>query len=180
MYYRKNSNSVEGDVRAVFDVKPQGWFGRMADAVMVPCMYLVSGTFHEAPQRTHVWNYRKMTQEEVMRPFSRKMVKVEGIKGEYEPDDVLFPFLHVPILFGWRNYVVLKPQAMSKTWFIGWVCEDDTGGISKIPLRGKVRMLIGPHEVEFFGIENGRQIKLLECGRGKIGNGGAYCKVPLL
>jgi len=166
-------------VSELFNVKPQGLVGAWADVLMVPFMYLASGTFRESPQRTHFWNNRKLTQGEIRQLLPRKMVKVEGIKGEYDPADVLFPFLHIPILFGWRNYIALQPQVNPKAWFIGWVT-GGTGGISRIPLKGRVRMLIGPGDVEFFAIENGRQITLLKGGRGKIGQGGPYGKLPLL
>ena len=165
---------------ALINVKPQGLVGAWADVLMVPLMYLASGTFRESPRRARFfWNNRKLSQDEVKQLRSKIMVKVKGIKGEHDPADVLFPFLHIPILFGWRNYVVLKPQARVKVWFIGRVT-GDTGGISRVPLSGGVRMLIGPGDVEFFAIENGKQIKLLEYGRGKIGWDGPFRKFPLL
>ena len=164
---------------AQFEVKPEGWLEKLADTLMVPFMCLAAGTFKEYPRRTLFWNHRDLTPDEIRRLLPKMMVKVEGIEGELDPSETVYLIPYMPICGGWKNYIVLQPQVNPKAWFIGWVT-GGTGGISRIPLKGRVRMLIGPGDVEFFAIENGRQITLLKGGRGKIGQGGPNGKLPLL
>lgn len=156
-----------------FDIKPQGWLGRIADAVMVPLKYLASGTLRESPRRTIFWNHRVLTKLETERLLPEMMVKVEGIQGELDPSET--PLAYIPACGGWRNYIILRPLVLPKSWHVGWVT-GDTGRVSKVPLKGAVRMLVGPGDVQFFGIANGRQVTLLERGRGIIGKGGPYRK----
>lgn len=55
-------------------------------------------------------------------------------------------------------------------------------GISRIPVRGAVRALVGPGDVDFFGISmrSGGQRSLLLSGRGRVGDAGPYRFLPLL
>ncbi len=91
-----------------------------------------------------------------------------------------FPIFHVPIFGGWRDYVVLSPYSVNQEWHVGWIASD-VCGISRIKLSGPVRMLLGPGDVEFFGIDmEGCQIPICKIGQGKIGDGGKYKRTPLL
>jgi len=150
---------------------------------MIPFGYLSSWTFDEHPNRTHFWNNRALTPNELKRLSPKKMVRVAGIPGEYVPKliDIVFPISHIPVCGGWTHYVVLRPECTPKTWHVCWVTGDDTkGGVSKVAIHGNVRMLIGASDVKFSGIENGRQINLHLVSRGKIGFGGPWKKNLML
>jgi hypothetical protein len=147
---------------------------------MVPLMYLAAGTRKEAPQQTHFWNNTKLTYEVVRNLDQEMTVRCSGIRGEA---NVPALFAHIPILGGWRNYVVIAPveNPNETTWHIGWNTVR-VMGVSRIEVKGAVRVLVGPLYTSFFGINaaNGQQIAIREVRRGKIGDKGEYCKVPLL
>ncbi|HMP67413.1 MAG TPA: hypothetical protein PKA60_01550 [Candidatus Paceibacterota bacterium] len=101
-----------------------------------------------------------------------------------EPDEAKkgkFLF-HLPRFGGWKKYVVIKSANSGlKKWHIGWVANDRIG-ISRIPVKGPVRMLIGPESVKFFGIDlaSGQQIQISRVHDGKIGDRGIYAGTMLL
>lgn len=160
-------------------MKPLGLLARFADRLMTPLMYALSGTFFESPQRTHWWNYMKFRNGELNSLNQSLTLFCPGIPG-----NILHTRLsrhHLPILGGWRNYVVLEPCEHGAYWYVGWISGDITG-ISQITLKGRVRLLIGPTDTTFFGISaiDESQIAIKKVGDGRIGNGGPYCHVPLL
>lgn len=157
------------------NIDPQGVISRFADFLVMPIMFALSGTWTESPQQTHFWNNQHLNPEAVHHLDQELMVHCRGIPGEIAN----WPLFHMPILDGWRNYVVLDRQQYdySKPWHIGWTGK---AGISQIKLYGRVRMLIGPGDVSFFGISDGNQIKIRQIGTGRIGSGGPYSKIPLL
>ena len=74
--------------------------------------------------------------------------------------------------------MVIEPQC-NGVWHIGWIVST-TEQISKIPLIGSVRMLVGSGDVFFFGVDDsGVQVPVLEVGEGRIGDGGPHSKVQL-
>lgn len=160
------------------NVPPLGLVARILDVLMVPIMYLVSGTIREEPQRTHKWNNKKLTLNEGNHLGSEGMVHCIGLRNIR----VWKVFFHIPILGGWRNYVVLEPQDDGQRWHVGWVLPNRAGGISRISLRGSVRMLLGPGDVSFFGVseDTNTQIRIRKIGNGKIGDGSVYARIPLL
>ncbi len=176
--------------RYLIRVSREGVLARLLDGLMVPVMYLAAGTLREAPQRTHRWNNRHLTPREAARVRRvldpRRCVVVP--RDPHASPRWLWGFLprfHIPVCGGWRRYVVVAPREYiphSRTgeWFVGWETERGTG-ISRIPLDGAVRLLRGPHDARAFGIDaEGRQIALHLVGKGKIGRGGPWAKVPLL
>jgi len=163
-------------------VPPLGRVARTADALMVPVMYLVSGTLSEKPQRTHRWNYRKIPIEKTFALDRAQMISHPGIPSEGARWGIRF---HIPILNGWKKYVVLQPVEPGKPWHVGWSTTNKHGfncGVSRIPVFGAVRMLIGPEKVWFFGVATDRftQIALEEVGQDSIGSSGPYAAMPLL
>ncbi len=161
-------------------VQPLGWLGRIADVLMRPVMYMISGTFSEVPQRTHYWNNTKLKSDQVAHLRDEMKVFCRGIKSAGVRFWFKIPFFHIPIAGGWKNYVVLQPVDLSKVWHVGWIAHDVTG-ISRIKVTGPVRVLLGSKDVSFFGISSeGDQLQLEEISRGKIGDGGKYAKSPLL
>lgn len=108
------------------------------------------------------------------------MVPFKGIETEVSRFWFNIPLFHLPILGGWKNYVVLEPYCKAQEWHIGWISED-VSGISRIKVRGPARLLLGPCNVSFFGINtDGYQIAIQKVGEGQIGDRGKYAQTPLL
>lgn len=161
------------------NVPPLGKLAKIADALLVPFMYLVSGTIREAPQGGHRWNNIRLRPADIGHLSRDKMVHCKGVATRFSSR---FLFLyHIPVLGGWRDYVVLVPELRGTEWHVGWIIGDAIG-VSQIELFGPVRMLIGPGDVSFFGIsaESHEQITIKEIGRGRIGESGPGSKIRLL
>jgi len=159
-------------------VPPVGMLARVVDVLMVPIMYLVSGTIFERPQRTHAWHIQQLRLNEKTRLDQKIMVHCNGFNTRHKWD-VLF---HIPIFGGWRHYVVLHTIDYSLRWHIGWSSPNQTA-ISRLVLkRGEpVRMLLGPGDVSFFATtESGYQLPLVVIGEGRLGDKGPHSKVTLL
>ena len=157
-------------------VKPLGRLACLCDQFLEPVMRLLSGAPNEAPQQTHRWNNHHLRTEDVAHLRREMMVHHDGIPGEIS----VYPLFHIPVLGGWRNYVVLAPFKEQKEWHVGWVA-GRFAGVSRISLRGQVRMLIGPGPVSFFGVNaEGDQVQIRQIGTGRIGEGGPFINEPLL
>lgn len=88
----------------------------------------------------------------------------------------------MPIFCGWTEYVVLEPASdIQGVWHVGWITVD-VCGVTRIELKGPVRLLLGPHSVLFFGIDavTGKQIPIRDIGRGTIGDGCSFASLPLV
>src|SRR3989344_2294378 len=140
-------------MQAKFEVPSLGWPARLADKLMIPVMYLVSGTLNEKPQKTHRWNNKKLTKAEVGSLNQEEMAHCRGVS--YANKRHLLRF-HIPIFGGWQSYVVLEPEH-PQGWHVGWIPQDTAAGVSRIQLSGPVRLLLGPDEVSFFGISASRR-----------------------
>lgn len=166
-------------VKTIIIVKPLSWFAKLANILMKPLMYIASGTFKESPQRAHRWNNTRLTIKDVGGLDKSEMVHCAGIKGEMH-SRWLFIY-HIPILGGWRNYVVLEPIEKGIDWHVGCITSDMIM-VSRVKLQDKVRMLVSSKDVSFFGINAAtyEQIPITELGRGRIGSGGKFAKEKLL
>lgn len=162
-------------------VRPQSGYEKLFDWGMVPFMYLLSGTLEEIPQRTHFRNNRKLHPGEIVGLKERDMVTASG-SGGVERWKYGFPIFHAPILGGWREYIVLEPLInVDQPWYVGWIPPDESSAVSRVQIKGSVRLLLGNGSTKFFGLnEGGVQIKIHEIGRGKIGDGGPFSQLPLL
>ncbi|NTW13808.1 MAG: hypothetical protein HGA31_02125 [Candidatus Moranbacteria bacterium] len=161
-----------------WNINPQGPLSRFGDLLMLPLMYLVSGTFRESPQWTHQWNNVHILPEAFRNLDHEMAVETDPIPDAL-PGRTGVRF-HIPVFGGWRDYVVLAPERETR-WRIGWQTGPG-GGASQIPLSGPVRMLRGPGPATFFGIDakTGEQITIRIIGKGRIGDGGEFSKVKLL
>lgn len=162
-------------------VPPLGRLAQLADAAMMPLMYLLSGTLRESPQQTHKWNNLKFHPDRLAHFDLSGFVRYPGLSQCSRMRRAGLPLFHMPILGGWKRYVVLTPKRPAQGWHIGWTCEDVTG-VSRINLTTAVRVLLGPNPVSFFGITqaDGTQLTITELGRGTIGRGGEFAHLPLL
>jgi hypothetical protein len=132
---------------------------------------------------THPWNRMQLSSEQraLLRDTFESAVHFSAnayaLKGNHPIRS------HIWFLGGWREYIVLKACT---PWYVGWIVPDGDGGeiceVSRIPIDGKVRMLLGPDEAIFFAIEvkTGIQIHLDMVGFGRIGKGDKYRDVMLL
>ena len=168
-------------MQVIHEVTPLSLWEEMLDFLWIPSMYLASGTVCEVPQQTHPWNRRSLSYEE--------RLSLNPDLNHHEPGDNeaaspwllgFIPRFHLPIIGGWRNYVVIKPvQQNMSHWYVGWV-NAGACGVSRLPLTGPVRLLIGPENTDFIGLdEDGFQIKVKKTGKGRIGTGGRYAHLPL-
>ncbi len=162
-----------------FIVEPLGWLSRLADIQMTPIMYVLSGTFKESPQKTHRWNNCRWLSPEVVDALDHeKLKRFIGDPDAIKRGVVRF---HLRIFGGWDKYVVVQPKCKPRRrWYIGWIHEF-SAGLSLVPVRGPVRVLIGPSAVSFFAIdvEEGTQIDLDYLGEGQSGSGGEWAHTPL-
>lgn len=176
-------------------IKPLGLLPRIADTLMVPIMQIATGNLHESPQRTHRWNNRKLTKEEVEGLDPCLMVEAPGIQTG-AISDYGFRF-HIPILGGWRDYIVIRPIFEDdEPWYPGWTNEK-VSGVSRLPINGAVRLLLGPTTTRFFGVlapdgyddfdwfsttppPRHPQIKIEVVNKGRIGVRSKFSKLPLL
>ncbi len=159
----------------------------MLDAALVPFMKFIQGCGEE-PQRTHRWNNKKFRTAEERAVLNRSiMLSVPGDPTAFDRRRycswwswVLVLIFHIPILGGWREYVVLAPEDHHVgEWMPGWWAGNAVG-VSRLRIRGPVRLLRGPSETLFFGVDaHGCQIRLREIGRGRIGQGGPFAHLPL-
>jgi hypothetical protein len=162
-------------------VHPLRLWERLLDTMFVPVMYLLQFPVIESPQRTHRWNNQKLRPQEVAYLDNACMVRVTGTEKAARHWWWKIPIFHIPLLGGWRSYVVLRPEYfITSEWYVGWIA-GDVVGISRIPLGGNVRLLIGDGDVLFFGIyADGHRVPIEKIGHGVIGNGGLWKRTPLL
>ncbi|MEI6649815.1 MAG: hypothetical protein WCL23_00075 [Candidatus Moraniibacteriota bacterium] len=132
---------------------------------------------------THLWNRVRLTtsKRKRLRDNISATVTLSGdpdaLKGNH-------PFRsHIWFLGGWRRYAVLKACI---PWYVGWIVPDGNGGeiceVSRIPIDGKVRMLLGPEDVSFFAIEadSGHQLIIDMVGGGRLGKDDKHRNAMLL
>lgn len=165
----------------------EGAIGAFFDWLMRPIMYWLQGNFDEEPQRTHFWNNIRVSALQGLDVLSTLMT-IPGVDSGVVrisadtnaiPRFSLFPVFHAPRFGGWKNFVVLEPTQEIDEWYVGWFSFGV--GVSVIPIKDRVRVLVGPDEVIFFGVDkDGRGIPIKSIGQGFIGQAGEYAKVPLL
>jgi hypothetical protein len=158
------------------------------DLLMFPIMYFFSGVwinffknpfkprnYLEWPQRTHWWNNKHIKNRVTCRHAFNILTP-----GDPGANDIPMPFAHLPLIGGWKKYVVIEPVDHNEKWFTGWITEEVLGH-SVIGKIGPVRVLEGPTPCERFGLNlDGRIIKIRVVGYGHIGDGSEYRKLALL
>ncbi|MBI2621100.1 MAG: hypothetical protein HYW63_00445 [Candidatus Levybacteria bacterium] len=92
---------------------------RVFDYLLFPLMWILCGFKLELPQETHRWHMRNYPSIKVPK---NKIVKITGddpsrhsVKG--------FPFYHIPLLGGWKKYIILEAKNYRKFWNVGWIVE---------------------------------------------------------
>ncbi len=163
-------------------VTAQGPIGRWADRNFEWVMRHVSGAPNEATQRTHRWNNHHLRAGDVSHLSTGWMVTHQGEPGARKLPNA--PILagalaHVTRYGGWKHYLVLQPYE-EYDWHIGWRWSDGAG-VSRVIVRGPVRVLVGPNPTKWFGIAvtTNVQIPIIKIGEGRIGDGSPFSDIPL-
>lgn len=158
-----------------FHIPERGPMARLADTIALPVMRLLAQR-GESPQLTHFWNNMRLPRAAADYLNLSLMVHVNGDAEAPHRMHALDLRFH---LGWWSRFVVLEPSAYHEPWFVGWITKDACGA-SQIPITRRVRMLIGPDDVSFFGVKQSThaQIDLSQVGEGRLG-GGTFQDVPL-
>lgn len=162
---------------AIIPVQSLGSLALWADQKMEPFMRWACLS-EPGAQRTHRWNNHRLTVTQKESLDQAMMVHNDGIPAASPWRPLLF---HLPRFGGWKDYVVIRPIWENISWHIGWAT-DLVSGISRIELRGPVRVLVGPDATHHFGVEHGtgEQIPLEQIGSGIVGETPEYRHILLL
>lgn len=164
-----------------FTINPLPRLTRVLDWLLLPVMHVVTGTFYVRgkPQQTHRWHIQPVHSDTITALDKKSMVEHCGDYKAAKRYVLGLPMCHIPILGGWRVFVVVIPVKPIDTWHIGWSTKD-SAAINRLPLHGVVRMMVGPEKVRFFGIcaKTGMQIPLRRIGVGRLWDR-RYRKIPM-
>lgn len=141
-------------------------------------MFVAGGCKLDSIQETHRWHCQKINPILIDHNLS---VIVEGTDNSKYTNRIFpVPIFHIPILGGWKNYIVLKAESNRSEWHIGWVHLRYSEGfiprhsVHKLKLTNdKIRMLSLPkgHITVFFAVsQEGSQIPLTKIGEGFLGD----------
>lgn len=148
--------------------------------LMRPLMHIAMGTLSESPQRTHRWNHQPLKTVEGGNLDRTLMVHEEGDPTACAPWRFGLPTFYVPLLGGWRRYVVVEPVDPTRPWHPGWMGSWGSS-VSRIIIEGPARFLVGPASSRYFGIdaERKQELKIQRIGYGRIGDRSKYRHLPL-
>ncbi|NTW15658.1 MAG: hypothetical protein HGA38_04825 [Candidatus Moranbacteria bacterium] len=132
---------------------------------------------------THPWNRVRLSHEqrEWLQDDRSLTVVISGDPNALEGNHPIRS--HVRFLGGWKKYVVLEAPV---PWHVGWIIPDGKGGkiceVSRLVIRHRVKMLIGPYETGFIAIaaESGKQTRPSAIGYGRLGEGDLHRNITLL
>jgi len=159
-------------------IPPRGIAARIADRIAYPVMCLPLFTpWGESPQLTHFWNNIKLPLSSTDELDPGFMVTCDGDPYAVVRRSRIDIRFH---LGGWSKYVVLLPSEWRDDWYVGWITAN-SAGVSRIPIKRGVRMLIGPEETAFFAVRTSdcEQIRINLVGKGELGDGSVFGYVPL-
>ncbi|TSC85646.1 MAG: hypothetical protein G01um10148_1032 [Parcubacteria group bacterium Gr01-1014_8] len=160
---------------------------QLIDYAMSPFMRLMSMALFERPQESHAWHAQKFNDDEIASIDLKKCVVIEGDDASSIKSGA-GPLFHIPLIGGWRNYVVLEVEPDIDTWHVGWIVRDTNtmdilrAELHKLPLyERRVRMLVGPEgrKTTFCAFNPQGQVRLTNIGKGRIGDGSSYAKIRL-
>ncbi len=152
------------------------FYFRFVDYLMIPIMWALAGFKMESPQESHKWHIQKINNIKIT---DNKSVAVIGDdKSRFDNKTLL---IHIPVLGGWKNYVVLKAENYKNYWFVGWKVKflnenrQDYCEVQKLRIHSQyIKVLKGISDSQkiFFGVDSeGKPIKLKNVGEGTLGDG---------
>lgn len=149
----------------------------IGDVLLWPIMWLSAGcratSFRTGDiQNTHPWHCRRVDPglldiDQLLRIDKPHAKSIRRIK----------PFFHLPLLGGWREYVVVKSDA--PRYYIGWAIPARDGSqyriaqLNQLPLMTPVKMLRAGDApwVDLFAVDDqGRQLPLTLMDEGQLGD----------
>jgi len=154
-------------------IKPYRWYFRLPDLFLAPIMWAFSGFAFELPQESHKWHNKILSPEEVSILDVSRMLLVDGTDSSRWTHGS-YGMLHLPLLGGWRDYIILEVEGDPKYWHVGWLSGLNSGMVQRLPIYGKrIKMFRGlkGDGVRFFAIDNlGNQILLRKVDEGRLGD----------
>ena len=181
MSLRKNrSRCIMFHMKSLIRPRKLALYWRVFDLLMSPFMRLISGAIRERPQETHYWHVQTLPRD--LLPLLNKSKLACSIGEELSRHKVVGGILfHIPILSGWKNYVVVEVQEQLEEWYVGWTIFTEKEenlfrfDIHKLPIKTReLRLLDGTNNTRFcfFAFtKDGIQLPLKIVGRGRIGDG---------
>lgn len=146
---------------------------QILDAVLYPMMWIGANFGQDSIQHTHPWHTRKLTDLEVEYINPELNLYIEGSE-QVNTLNKRNPLFHLPLLGGWKNYVVIENPLYNEEliipWHIGWIYNNQAE-IHKLPIQSAhIKMLTGPmgHTTTFFAISDGIQIPIASKDTGKL------------
>ena len=165
----------------IIQIRPLRWWVKIVGWMLYPLMRWLSGAPDEEPRQTFWLTHDELSAEQASRLDPAKSVICLG--DESACDRFLWGFIpqFMAARFGgWDKYAVLQPDRLLEDWYVGWQAPD-VSGLSLVRSKGPCRVLLGPFETSFFGLNaNGEQINIQKVSIGQTGDGGHYCLTPFL
>jgi hypothetical protein len=160
--------------------KRAGRFVRCLDAGMVPLMNALGGFRPDSIQETHSWHCTRLDPRKTS-PADSRSVWLEGSDPSHATNRAWpFPVFHAPVLGGWTRYVVLRVEAPTRPWHLGWIHHRVAPGsrpksaVHSLEIfDDEVRVLTQPvgFLTQFFAIDpGGIQLSLSVAGAGALGD----------
>jgi hypothetical protein len=149
---------------------------RIIDYFMVPLMWVAGGFKSDSMQETHMWHFQKFACALVP---DGKGVEIPGTETSWMQERHLI-LVHIPLIGGWKEYVVLEASGYKKYWNIGWKVKyydkkkKEKCEIQKLRIYdSRARVLAGQNDSKkiFFALnEKGEAINLKKVGVGRLGD----------
>jgi hypothetical protein len=113
----------------------------IADQIMWPLMFVLGGMKRDSIQETHFWHNQPIAKSDID-PLLSVVVVGDDERTRVKTNRVFpLPMFHMPILGGWRNYVVLHVQSDVSYWHIGWIHRASPPGSRLLETVHRLRIL---------------------------------------
>ena len=161
-------------------VKRLSRFTNVADQVMRPVMFALGGFKQDSIQETHFWHNQAIDRSEIDESLT-VLIHGDDNHARIRTNRVFpIPMFHIPILGGWRNYVVLRVGGDVPYWHIGWMHRTCAPGSRLLATVQRLRITDRDVKVltqsvgfvtEFFAFApSGEQLPVSVVDRGKLGD----------
>jgi len=173
-----NTSVIYNQNTSTFIIPTFSKYYKSMDQVLEPIMLILGGFKKDSVQQTHPWHVRNIDPNLISKENS---LSFEGSDYYTIYKTQKGPGFHIPILGGWKKYVVLEVESSNTPWYIGWIVYDKNNNgeiiFSQINInpinQNKVKVLSGSPNLYgyFFAIDKkGNQIKVEKIGDGVLGD----------
>jgi hypothetical protein len=152
----------------------------IADHTMWPLMFVLGGWRRDSVHETHCWHNQVIDKSEINSSLSVVVTGDDDRTGVKTNHVLPLPLFHIPILGGWRNYVVLQVQSDARYWHVGWIHRACTPGSRLLATVQRLRIVDRKVKVltqavgfvtEFFALDPvGGQLPLSVVDNGILGD----------